>query len=106
MKTIFDLQEEVNALVEEYINSGNIGVRARTLGLDSRAGNNFFVSDELDVIGVNNSDRGPLEYYGDFQYVKEEHRLTLGDWTFYVGGKDGSRRVQQCLDRYAGTSSE
>ena len=92
---IYDMIEEANYLAMDYINE-NMKVRGpHELGLDPRAGGTFYVSE--DGIGIKNVNRGSLEYYGGFEYVRKDCVFSLGDYTFYLAEDD---RVRDHIETY------
>ena len=89
--------DQVNDLVEDYIQDSMVKVSADKLGLDIRAGYSLFVDTDADIIGVRASDVRLLDYYGGFEYVESTCRESVGDYVFFTGGSD---RVQDCLEYY------
>jgi hypothetical protein len=89
--------DQVNDLVEDYIQNNMVEVSADKLGLDIRAGYRLLVDTDADIIGVHVSNVRMLEYYGGFEYVDSTCRETIGDYVFFTGGSD---RVQDCLEFY------
>jgi len=88
----YDTNDRVlDMLNEEYEETNQI----ERFGLDPRSAYILFVSEEGIVVHAN-QDR-LLQYYGGFEYVDKEYRLTLGDWVFYSADSD---RVRECLNRY------
>lgn len=72
--------DRVSDTVREFTSSME-SVTGDRVGLDRRVGT-ILISP--DAIGVRTYNRGSLEYYGGFEYVSKEHRVTLGDFTFYM----------------------
>ena len=93
---MWELQEQVDRLVDQYFeDSSAVRVNAEAIGLDGRAGS-VFVSTEECWIAVVGSTR-QIDYYGGFEYVHIEHRVTIGDATFFC---DDSNRVAEALEYY------
>lgn len=88
--------DQVNDLVEDYIQDSMVEVSADKLGLDIRAGYSLFIDTDSDIIAVRASNVRMLDYYGGFEYVAT-CRETVGDYVFFTGG---SGRVQDCLEFY------
>ena len=94
---MWELQEQVEQLVEQYFeDSGAVRVNAEAVGLDHRAGT-VYVSTEECYIAVVGSLRS-IEYYGGFEYISLDHRVTIGDTTFFC---DDSTRVLEALEYYS-----
>lgn len=95
MHLIDGLQEEINNVIHDgLICHLNVAVRGANLGIDQRAvPSMIWYSAELLV--VKTSAVKSLDYYGGFEYVEEEHRETLGEYTVFSGE---SERVQEVLD--------
>ena len=90
------LRDQVEELVEDFL-ADSEEVRPEQLGLESRAGWGLRV--HSDYIAVPSSGKKSLEYYGGFEYIDEDYRMVIGDWTFYLS-EDG--RVQTHLAQYFG----
>ena len=94
---MWELQEEVEQLVNQYFeDSGAVRVNARAVGLDARAGT-VYVSTEECYIAVVGSLRS-IEYFGGFEYIRLDHRVTIGDTTFFC---DDSTRVAEAIEYYS-----
>ena len=92
---MWELQEQIERMVDEYFeDSGAQRVSAEDVGLDHRAGY-VFVSTEEGWIASRNT--RSLEYYGGFEYIGEEYRVTVGEITFY--SSDHSR-VADAIEYY------
>ena len=89
----YDMIDAINEVVERNIRSNFEQTNADRLGLDIRAGYRIYVNEEF----VATTDKGPLEYYGGFEYIDKEAVTTIGDYTFYNG--DDSR-VRECIDAF------
>jgi len=92
---IYDVIQEANYLVMDHINANMKVCGPHDLGLDPRAGGTFYVSE--DGIGIKNTNRGSLEYYGGFEYVRDDCVLSAGDYTFYLAEDD---RVRDHIETY------
>ena len=78
---MWELQEQIEQMVDQYFeDSSAIRVSAEAVGLDARAGY-LFISTEEGWIASRNTRL--LEYYGGFEYIGEEYRVTVGEITFY-----------------------
>jgi hypothetical protein len=92
---MWELQEQIEQMVDQYFEDASaIRVSAESVGLDARAGY-LFISTEEGWIASRNT--GSLEYYGGFEYIGEEYKMTVGEITFY--SKDHSR-VADALEYY------
>ena len=93
---MWELEQQVEELVNKYLEeSGAVLVSADKLGLDRRSGSIYVLLDE-DCIAVKGS-VGSLNYYGGFEYIKEEYITTIGHITFYSGE---TSRVEDCIRYY------
>ena len=92
---IYELIKEINAKVEELINTEFRTVRPDALKLDRRSG--YWLQINEDYIAVRKDERRTLDYYGGFEYVDEEHVTVLGDYVFYSADNE---RVQDHLDEF------
>jgi len=90
---IFELQSEVENLLEETLKEGFESVSASKLGLDDRCGS-LFIDKENQVIGVPKSRAQRLDYYGGFEYISAENKFELGEYVFYYQDE----RVENCFD--------
>ena len=92
---MWELQEQIEQMVDQYFeDSGAQRVSAEAVGLDHRAGY-VFISTEEGWIASRNT--RSLEYYGGFEYIGEEYRVTVGEITFY--SSDHSR-VADAIEYY------
>ena len=73
----FEIQCRAQALVEEALATAT-EQPAEALGLDQRCGSVWLGEDFLAT-----DQRRLLDYYGGFEYIDQEHIITLGSWTFY-----------------------
>ena len=93
---MWELQEQIEQMVDQYFEDASaIRVSAEAVGLDARAGY-LFISAEEGWIASRNT--RSLEYYGGFEYIGEEYRVTVGEITFY--SSDHSR-VADALEYYS-----
>ena len=93
---MWELQEQVEQLVEKYFeDSGAVRVNAEAVGLDYRAGTVYVSTEECYIAVVGNL--RSIEYYGGFEYIHLENRVTIGDTTFF---SDESSRVADALEYY------
>lgn len=95
MSVVYELMNEINARVEELIDTEFREVKPEELGLDLRVGIRLFINE--DFIVARKSNRRSLDYYGGFEYVDEEHVSVLGDYVFYSADDE---RVQNHLDEF------
>ena len=92
---MWELQEQIEQMVDQYFEDSEAQrVSAEAVGLDHRAGY-VFVSTEEGWIASRNT--RSLEYYGGFEYIGEEYRVTVGEITFY--SSDHSR-VADAIEYY------
>ena len=78
---MWELQEQIEQMVDDYFEDAAAQrVSAEDVGLDRRAGY-LFISTEEGWIASRNT--RSLEYYGGFEYIGEEYRVTVGEITFY-----------------------
>jgi len=64
------------------------------LGLDNRCGS-AYVGENLDCIIVDSGNLRSFNYYGGFEYVDDEDKTCLGDYTVFL---DTSDRVRDALE--------
>ena len=92
---MWELQEQIEQMVDEYFEDSEAQrVSAEAVGLDHRAGY-VFVSTEEGWIASRNT--RSLEYYGGFEYIGEEYRVTVGEITFY---SDDDSRVWDAIEYF------
>lgn len=92
---MWELQEQIEQMVDQYFeDAGAQRVSAEEVGLDSRAGY-VFVSTEEGWIASRNT--RSLEYYGGFEYIDFENKVTVGEITFY---SDDHSRVWDAIEYY------
>lgn len=71
-------------------------VNAEMLGLDPSAGNVWVDTKNESIISEKRTTR-TLDYYGGFEYIDDEYRKEIGDYTVYTVGNN---RVESALDIY------
>ena len=92
---MWELQEQIECIVDQYFEDASAQrVSAEAVGLDARAGY-VFISTEEGWIASRNT--RSLEYYGGFEYIGEEYRVTVGEITFY---SEDHSRVADALEYY------
>ena len=92
---MWELPEKIEHMVDQYFeDSDAVRVSAEAVGLDPRAGY-LFISTEEGWIASRNT--RSLDYYGGFEYISEEHKVIVGEITFY--SSDHSR-VADALEYY------
>ena len=92
---MWELQDQIDNLIDQYLeDSEAVRVSAEAVGLDHRAGY-LFISTEEGWIASRNT--RSLEYYGGFEYIGEEYRVTVGEITFY---SDDHSRVWDAIEYY------
>lgn len=91
---IADLLDSVNEQMDLFVSTMD-SVKAKELGLDSRAGYDLWVNKDCIVttLGSDNS----LQYYGGFEYVDKEFRAQVGDWVIYMADDE---RVREHIEQY------
>ena len=90
-----DLVDEVQDLVERQV-AGMRRVRATQLGLDVRCGS-AYVDDNMDCIVVEGSNERSYNYYGGFEYIDDEDKRQLGDYTVFLNTNDRVSDALECL---------
>jgi hypothetical protein len=90
---IMDLADEVQDMVERQV-MGMRRVSATELGLDQRCGF-AYVDDDMECIVVDDSRARSFNYYGGFEYVADEDKRQLGDYTIYC---NTCERVSDALE--------
>jgi len=92
---MWELQQQIDAMIDQYFEDASVKrVSAEDVGLDARAGY-LFVSTEEGWIASRNT--RSLEYYGGFEYIGIEYRVTVGDFTFY---SEDNSRVADAIEYY------
>jgi predicted homoserine dehydrogenase-like protein len=87
--------EAVDTVVERNIRALATETKPENLGLDRRAGYRVLVTE--DAVIVEASERGPLDYYGGFEYVDSNCVTVLGSYVIYSAQDE---RVKEGLDVY------
>ena len=90
---MLDLVDEVQDMVERQV-QGMRRVNAKQLGLDIRCGS-AYVDDNMEYIVVEGSNERSYNYYGGFEYIDDEDKRQLGDYTVFLNTSD---RVQEALE--------
>jgi len=90
---IMDLADDVQEMVERQV-SGMKRVSATDLGLDQRCGF-AYVDETMECIVVDDSRARSFNYYGGFEYISDEDKRQLGDYTIYFNTCD---RVSDALE--------
>ncbi len=89
---LYDLDDSINATVEQFIEENcKQGDRAQT-GLDPRAFSKFWYCHE--GIFIFDVSRRSLDYYGGFEYIDREYVKSYGEYVFYSAE---ANRVQEVL---------
>ncbi len=91
---MMDLADEVQDMVDRQV-AGMRRVSATELGLDQRCGR-AYVDDNMEYIVVGNDYVRSFNYYGGFEYIQDEDKRVLGDYTIYLNTCD---RVSDALER-------
>jgi hypothetical protein len=92
---IMDLADEVQDMVERQV-AGMRRVSATELGLDQRCGF-AYVDDNMEAIVVDDARARSFNYYGGFEYISDEDKRTLGDYTIYFSTCDRVRGALESL---------
>ena len=87
------LVDEIQYTVERHVN-GLRRVSASELGLDVRCGS-AYVGENLDCIIVDSGNVRSFNYYGGFEYIDDEDKTCLGDYTVFL---DTCDRVRGALE--------
>ena len=87
--SIVDMIDEVRDITERYV-AGMRSVSAEKLGLDIRCG--MLWVDEDAIVAYKGS---RVEYYGGFEYVKDDDRAEVGDYVVYFAT---SSRVADAIE--------
>jgi hypothetical protein len=91
---LYDVVEDAEAQVAQWLDKNAERVSADKLGLDERCGT-LWVCDEAVVCDSYN--KGRLEYYGGFEYVDKEQVKAVGSYTIYYADDE---RVQECIEQW------
>jgi hypothetical protein len=91
---VYQLDESINAAVEQFVEENcKEGDREQT-GLDPRAfsGKFWYCYEGIFIYA---GSRGRLDYYGGFEYIDSECVKSYGDYVFYSAD---ANRVQEVLE--------
>lgn len=92
---IMDLADEIQDMVERQV-AGMRRVSATALGLDQRCGY-AWVDDSMECIVVDDARARGFNYYGGFEYISDEDKRQLGDYTIYFNTCDRVQDALECL---------
>jgi hypothetical protein len=87
-----EMIDEIQYAVERHV-QGLRRVTANELGLDIRCGR-AYVGENMDCIIVDGDARS-FNYYGGFEYIEDEDKRNIGDYTIFL---DTSDRVRDALE--------
>ena len=87
-----EMIDEIQYIVERHV-QGLRRVSASDLGLDIRCGR-AYVGENMDCIIVDGDARS-FNYYGGFEYIEDEDKRNIGDYTIFL---DTSERVRDALE--------
>jgi hypothetical protein len=90
---LYDIVEEAEAKIREWLDNNGRCENAGVFGLDYRCGS-IWVTNEAVVVEERN--RRSLEYYGGFEYVAKESVSRVGEYTIYYA--DGDERVMEVVE--------
>lgn len=89
---IYNIVEEAEDNLREWLAENATQVRAEKAGLDGRVGN-IWIADDAIICETYNV--GRLEYYGGFEYVDKEQRSQIGNLVIYYANDD---RVMEAIE--------
>ena len=92
---MMDLADEVQDMVERQV-AGMQRVAASDLGLDQRCGF-AYVDEAMECIVVDDARARSFNYYGGFEYIADEDRRQLGEYTVYLNTCDRVVDALECL---------
>ena len=95
MSVVYELMNEINARVEELIDTEFREVKPEELGLDLRVGFRLFINEGFIV--ARKSNRRPLDYYGGFEYVDRDYVKQYGDFVIYSAEDSRVCEVIDCI---------
>jgi hypothetical protein len=101
---IMDLADEVQDMVERQV-AGMRRVSASDLGLDNRCGF-AYVDEDMEAIVVDDARARSFNYYGGFEYISDEDKRQLGDYTIYFNTCDRVSDALECLMEKDGMCEE
>ena len=90
---VYQLDESINAAVEQFVEENCKEGDNQQTGLDPRAFSKFWYCYE--GIFIYAGGRGRLDYYGGFEYIDSDYVKTYGEYVFYSADAD---RVQEVLE--------
>jgi hypothetical protein len=102
--SVLDLADEVQDMVERHV-QGMRRVSAVELGLDIRCGS-AYVDEDMESIVVESSNERSYNYYGGFEYIDDEDKRMLGDYTVFLDTSDRVRDALECLMEKDGLCEE
>ncbi len=94
-ESTLDLIDAVEDVVDRHVR-GLRWVTASELGLDNRCGR-AYVGNDMESIIVDNGNLRSYNYYGGFEYIDDEDRRQLGDYTVFLATSDRVRDALECL---------
>jgi hypothetical protein len=97
---MMDLADEVQDMIERQV-AGMTRVSATDLGLDQRCGF-AYVDEDMECIVVDEARARSFDYYGGFEYISNEDKRTLGDYTIYFNTCDRVIDALECLMEVSG----
>ena len=92
---MMDLADEVQDMVERQV-AGMQRVAASDLGLDQRCGF-AYVDEAMECIVVDDARARSFNYYGGFEYISDEDKRQLGEYTVYLNTCDRVVDALECL---------
>ena len=92
---MMDLADEVQDMVERQV-AGMQRVAASDLGLDRRCGF-AYVDEAMECIVVDDARARSFNYYGGFEYISDEDKRQLGEYTVYLNTCDRVVDALECL---------
>jgi hypothetical protein len=97
---MMDLADEVQDMVERQV-AGMQRVAASDLGLDNRCGF-AYVDEAMECIVVDDARARSFNYYGGFEYIADEDKRQLGDYTIYLNTSERVIDALECLMEKSG----
>ena len=97
---MMDLADEVQDMVERQV-AGMQRVAASDLGLDQRCGF-AYVDEAMECIVVDDARARSFNYYGGFEYIADEDKRQLGDYTIYLNTSERVIDALECLMEKSG----
>ena len=90
---VFGFVDEIDRMVDEYVEQNFQRVNAEDCGLDPRAAYELYVN--RDAIVCDRNAIGRLDYYGGFEYVDKDYCKEIGDYVFFFNDYE---RVGRAID--------